>query len=185
MASKSNKSKAKSKPAKAKKSAAAKKPAQAATGDHVRMLAPKAAVVTFVKEIVAAKNQTSTAGQLVSTATKNATDRGVNVPAARIAARLYSKALQDPGKARVLWEDVAYYLEECMDFDKIAPLGMFPADEVRSTKNGSGKTRKKKGQLDLADREDVKDNTTEATDDAGLPAGEPTSDEAEQSQVVH
>jgi hypothetical protein len=99
-------------------------------GDHIRQLAPIPAVKTYIKECIASKNATSEEGQRLSTATKRATDQGVNVPAARIAARLYSKANQDPMKGRVLWEDVTYYLIECTDFDEIAPTGMFTAEEA-------------------------------------------------------
>jgi hypothetical protein len=98
-------------------------------GDHLRQLAPERAVRSFISEIIATKNATSEAGQGLSTATKRASEAGVNIPAARIAARLLSKAKQDGLKARVLWEDVIYYLIECTDFVRLAPEGMFTAEE--------------------------------------------------------
>ena len=98
-------------------------------GDHIRQLAPAAAVKSFINEVIATKNASSEAGQELGTATKRAQEQGVNIPAARIAARLYSKAKQDSMKGRVLWEDVVYYLSECTDFDRIAPEGMFTAEE--------------------------------------------------------
>ena len=113
------------KPAKSAKKGRRKEP----EGDHIRQLAPVAAVKAFITEVIATKNATSEAGQELSTATKRAQDQGVNIPAARIAARLYSKAKADPMKARVLWEDLHYYLAECTDFERIAPEGMFTAEE--------------------------------------------------------
>ena len=98
-------------------------------GDHIRQLAPASAVKAFIVEVIATKTATSEAGQELGTATKRAQEQGVNIPAARIVARLYSKAKQDSMKARVLWEDVVYYLTECTDFDRIAPAGMFTAEE--------------------------------------------------------
>jgi hypothetical protein len=111
----------------AKKSS--RKPRQKAEGGHVRQLAPERAVRSFIAEVIATKNSTSEAGQALSTATKRASDAGVNIPAARIAARLLSKAKQDGLKARVLWEDVIYYLIECTEFVRLAPEGMFTAEE--------------------------------------------------------
>jgi len=98
-------------------------------GEHIRKLAPERAVRSYINEVIATKSRTSEAGQGLSTATKRATDQGVNIPAARIAARLYAKARADAIVARVLWEDVQYYLVECTDFNKIAPEGMFTAEE--------------------------------------------------------
>src|SRR6516164_877494 len=98
-------------------------------GEHIRQLAPASAVKAFIIEVIATKTATSEAGQELGTATKRAHEQGVNIPAARIVARLYSKAKQDSMKARVLWEDVVYYLTECTDFDRIAPSGMFTAEE--------------------------------------------------------
>ena len=98
-------------------------------GDHIRQLAPASAVKAFIVEVIATKTATSEAGQELGTATKRAQEQGVNIPAARIVARLYSKAKQDSMKARVLWEDVIYYLTECTDFERIAPAGMFTAEE--------------------------------------------------------
>jgi hypothetical protein len=109
-------------------------------GDHVRSLAPPAAVKSYIKECIASKNTTSEEGQRLSTATKRALDQGVNVPMARICARLYNKAVQDPLKGRVNWEDLVYYMLECTDFERIAPAGMFSAEEggqKRSRKRGS------------------------------------------------
>ena len=98
-------------------------------GEHVRHLAPPPAVRSYMREIIATKNATSEAGQGLSTATRRAAEQGINVPMVRIMARLYSKALQDPAKARVNWEDLKYYLEECTDFSRIAPEGMFTPEE--------------------------------------------------------
>jgi len=100
-----------------------------ADGDHLRKLAPERAVRSFITEVIATKNATSEAGQGLSTATKRAQDQGVNIPAARIAARLLSKAKQDGLKARVLWEDTIYYLLDCTDFVRLAPEGMFTPEE--------------------------------------------------------
>jgi len=120
-----------------KKSKARRKPA-AESEEHVRQLAPRSAVKSFITEVIATRNATSEAGQGLSTATKRAQDQGVNVPAARVAARIYSKAKQDAIKARVLWEDTVYYLTECLDFDRIAPAGMFTAEES-GQRRGKGK----------------------------------------------
>lgn len=142
------KSKAKSKPKAAK--------AAAPTGDNVRLLAPKAAVASFIKEIGTAKSRTSVIGQDVSEATKRAKERGVNVPAARIAERIYKKAMNDPVQGRTLWEDVQFYLLECVDFDKIAPAGMFDASETRSTKkNGKKNGKKAKPEAEQTDIEEA------------------------------
>jgi len=113
-----------------------KKRATESGGDHLRQLAPERVVRSFINEVIASKNATSEAGQELSTATKRASDQGVNIPAARIAARLLSKAKQDAIKGRVLWEDTLYYLLECTDFNRIAPEGMFTAEE-------SGQKRKR------------------------------------------
>jgi len=150
------KSKSKSKPGTKPVNAKDAKP----KGDNVRMLAGKPAVNAFIKGIIAAKASTSEVGQNVSTATKRAQDAGVNIPAARIAARIYSMALRDGAKARVLWDDVEYYLTECTDFDNIAPVGLFDPSETRSTKAGGkgGKSRSKKSepkQADLSERADL------------------------------
>ena len=117
----------------AKKKAAPKKrkatkAESAAEGEHLRRLAPERAVRSFINDVIASKSKTSEAGQWLSTSTKRATEAGVNIPAARIAARLYGKAKNDPAVARVLWEDIVYYLQ-CTDFDRIAPEGMFTAEE--------------------------------------------------------
>src|SRR5439155_23643976 len=87
-------------------------------GDPIRSLAPASAVRSFKTEVISAKNAASEAGQGLSTAPKRATEQGVNVPAARIAARILSKAKQDGLKARVLWEDARYYLEDCTEFNR-------------------------------------------------------------------
>ncbi len=108
-------------------------------GDHIRSLAPASAVRSFINEVISTKNATSEADQGLSTATKRATEQGVNVPAARIAARILSKAKQDGLKARVLWEDARYYLEDCTEFNRIAPAGMFTPEE-----SGQKRSRKKK-----------------------------------------
>ena len=109
------------------------------TGEHVRQLAPERAVRAFINEVIATKNRTSEIGQELSTSTKRATEQGINVPAARIAARLYSKAKQDAMKGRVLWEDTMFYLLECTDFERVAPAGMFSAEE-----SGQKRSRKPK-----------------------------------------
>ena len=109
-------------------------------GDHVRQLAPVGAVKSYIKEIIATKAATSEAGQGLTTATKRFTDQGGNAPAARIAGRIYAKGMADGLKGRVLWEDVVYYLTECTDFDKVAPAGMFTAEE-------SGQKRRKQEEL--------------------------------------
>lgn len=123
---------------KAKAGPARKRKQEVPEGDHVRSLAPAAAVRSFINEVISTKNATSEAGQGLSTATKRASDQGVNVPAARIAARILSKAKQDSMKARVLWEDTVYYLTECTEFERIAPAGMFTAEE-----SGQRRSRKK------------------------------------------
>lgn len=171
MAPSKNKSKSKPK-AKAKKAEPKKTKAEARpAGDSVRMLAPKAAVSAFIKSIVAYKNQTSTIGGDVSDATKTAKERGVNVPAARIVERIYKKALHDPAKARVLYEDLVYYLE-CMEFDDLAPPGMFDPKETRSTKS----SRKKKGeQLEMKTDAEPEPEAPPPTD----------ADEREADAVVH
>lgn len=97
-------------------------------GEHLRQLAPPTVVKGFIRDVMAAKAKTSEVGQTMSTATRRAADAGLNVPAARIAVRFISKAKQDPIVARVLLEDVQYYLE-VMDFDRLAPPGMFTAEE--------------------------------------------------------
>ena len=155
----------KKKPAKGKKPAAkAKSPANTGTnrtkGDAVRMLANKSAVRSFITEIIASKNETSTLGQEISSATKRAQNAGVKIPAARLAVRFVSKAKMDAGAARVMWEDFQYYLIECMEFDKIAPPGMFRADEVRSTKGDSKKRNPRKGE-----QPELPGTTEEATGD--------------------
>jgi hypothetical protein len=104
------------------------------TGEHARKLAPASAVRAIINEIIATKNATSEAGQGLSTAAKRFNELGGNLPAVRIAGRIYSKAKQDGLKARVLWEDLVYYLTECTDFDKIAPTGMFTPAESGQTR---------------------------------------------------
>jgi len=111
------------------------------TGDSARLLAPKKAVTDFIAHVRGCKSTTSEAGQRLTQATKAAQESGVNVPAARLAERIYSKALSDAIKGRVLWEDLQHYLE-LMKFDEIAPPSMFKSEEVRSTKP----PRKRKGE---------------------------------------
>lgn len=96
---------------------------------HARHLVPAAKAKAYITEIIATKNATSEAGQGLSTATRQFQDAGGNAPAARIAARIYSKAKQDSIKGRVLFEDIVYYLTKCTDFDRIAPEGMFTPEE--------------------------------------------------------
>jgi hypothetical protein len=123
----------------AKKSKRSKAQRAADSGEHARQLAPASAVKSFINEVIATKNATSEEGQRLSTATKRATEAGVNVPAARIAARILSKAKQDSIKARVLWEDTVYYLLECTEFNRIAPTGMFSAEEGGQKRSRKGK----------------------------------------------
>lgn len=111
---------------KARKSS--KKSKKGESEEHLRQLAQPPIVKAFFRDIMAAKNKTSEIGQTMSTATRRAVEAGLNVPAARIGVRFISKAKQDPIVARVLWEDVQYYLE-VMDFDRLAPKGMFTAEE--------------------------------------------------------
>jgi hypothetical protein len=102
-------------------------------GDHVRILAPEKAIKNAINAVLAAKNHTSEIGQELGTAIKLAQDTGVNIPAMRIAARFVSKAKADPLAARTLYEDTLYYLE-CYSFDRMAPPGMFTAEETYSRK---------------------------------------------------
>ena len=172
------KSKSKSKPKPKAKKPPTRKPTPAVEpGDQVRMLAPKKVVADYIEFIRACKSRTSEVGQSITTQTKKAQEQGLNVPAARIAERIYAKAQRDSIKGRVLWEDVQYYLTECTDFDKIAPAGMFKADEVRSTK---GKRKKKNGeaQMDLSQRTDIEQ--PEAAEGAMPPA-----EEGDGEHVVH
>ena len=103
---------------------------------EVRLLPSKKAVVAFCEEIRSTKQETSQVGQALSTAAKSAQNAGVNLPAARLAERIYGVALRDSTKGRVFWEDVQYYLHECLEFDKVAPESLFPASESRSTRDG-------------------------------------------------
>ena len=111
----------------------AKPEAQQDDGNNVRALASKNAVVVYIKDVIAAKNRTSTIGQELSESSKRAANANVNVPAARLACRFYSKALMDGLKARILLEDVLYYLE-CLDFDTFAPKEMISSSETRSVR---------------------------------------------------
>jgi hypothetical protein len=171
MASKKPKS---SKPKASKPKSSSKKRTQAieaqadtVSGDHTRMLAPKKAVTQFITFVRSCKSSTSEAGQRLTSATKSAQDAGVNIPAARI-------------KGRVLWEDVQLYLEEYLEFDKIAPKGLFTATEVHSTKS----SRKKKN--GAADPVDLSEHT-----DATEPGAEPEADpvplaaEGDGEHIVH
>jgi len=133
------KPRAKAKPAGRK--AGGKKAAESM--EHVRILAAPRLVKSIIDQVLAAKNRTSAVGQDLSTVIRNGQEAGVNIPALRIAARVYSTAKQDPAKARVLFEDVIYYLEECTDFAKLAPQGMFTAKEAGQ---GAPKKRPKKEQ---------------------------------------
>jgi hypothetical protein len=127
-------------------------------GDHVRQLASERMVKSFINEVIASKNRTSEIGQELSTSTKRASDAGVNVPAARIAARLFSKAKQDSLKGRVLWEDVQYYLLECTDFEKIAPAGMFAPEEA-------GQRSGKQAEIEMAEGEGPPQSLLDAADE--------------------
>jgi hypothetical protein len=110
-------------------------------GDHVRVLAPKAAVVRLIDTIISAKSQTSEIGQRVSAEVQRAGEAGVDAPGTRMAARVINKAKQDPMKGRMLHEQYLYGLE-CYGFDKIAPPLMFSLEE-------SGVGKKPEAQLDL------------------------------------
>jgi hypothetical protein len=184
MASKKPKS---SKPKASKPKSSSKKRTQAieaqadtVSGDHTRMLAPKKAVTQFITFVRSCKSSTSEAGQRLTSATKSAQDAGVNIPAARIAERFVAAAFRDSIKGRVLWEDVQLYLEEYLEFDKIAPKGLFTATEVHSTKS----SRKKKN--GAADPVDLSEHT-----DATEPGAEPEADpvplaaEGDGEHIVH
>lgn len=119
----------------------AAKAAKPPEGDHIRTWASKDAVVKFVHECLAAKSRTSVIGQEKSSASKKATENGVDVPAAMIGARIIGKAKMDGLKGRLLWDNLKYYVEDCMEFDKIAPATLFASEEMRSTKSA----RKAKG----------------------------------------
>lgn len=163
MASKKPKS-SKPKASKASKAAAT---TTATTGDHTRMLASKKSVTDFITYVRSCKTQTSEAGQRLTSATKAAQDAGVNIPAARIAERFMAAALRDTIKGRVLWEDVNYYLIKCLNFDRVAPKGMFKDTEVRSTKS----SRKKKNGA-------AEPEQTDLVEQAEAAAGEPESEQA-------
>ena len=148
-----------------KKSAGRKRKVDAANqdGEHVRQLAPASAVKSFINSVISTRNATSECGQELSTATRKANDQGVNVPAARIAARILSKARQDSLKARVLWEDTVFYLLECTDFNRIAPEGLFSAGEA-----GQKHSRKPKQQelaIETTEGGGVSYETVPETDD--------------------
>lgn len=113
---------------KAKKSTSKKGKAAESEGTHLRQKAPPGAIKSLVRDIMAGKSKTSEVGQTMSTASRRAAEAGVNVPAVRIGIRFISKAKQDPIAGRVLLEDVLYCLEVC-EFDKLAPPGMFTAEE--------------------------------------------------------
>ncbi len=120
----------------------ARKRKPAVEGDHIRQLAPTAAVKSFINEVIQTKARTSEAGQELATATKRATESGVNIPAARIASRIFAKARQDGLKGRILWEDTKYYLEEVMSLDKIAPATFFtPAESGQKRRGRKPKVR--------------------------------------------
>ncbi len=161
------------------KKPAAKRRQEPASGDHARMLPGKNTVLNFIKEIRACKSRTSTIGQEVTEATKQAKEAGVDVPAARIAERIYGKALNDAIKGRVLWENVQFYLLECTDFEKIAPAGMFDPAEVRSTKQSSKKNgRSRKQQPEQTDIENVITGSPQEQTEV-------SADEREPETVVH
>lgn len=120
-----------------------------------RLLPSKKAVVSFCEEIRSTKLETSQAGQELSTAAKTAQNAGVDLPAARLSERIYGVALRDAAKGRVFWENVQYYLLECLEFDKVAPESLFPAEETRSTRGE---------QADLEDEDEEQDNVAHLDD---------------------
>jgi hypothetical protein len=143
-------------------------------GEHIRQLAPERAVRNFIGDILANKSRTSEAGQLLSTATKRFQDAGGNTPAARLAARLVSKAKHDSIVARVLFEDLIYYLE-VMDFDKLAPVGMFTPEE-------SGQRAKRKSKQEEMPIDEKMRQQGATTDDAWT--GEPEQTEQQQEPAT-
>ena len=150
---------------------AGKKPRKVPEGEHIRQLAPPTAVRSYMKELLATKSRNGQANQLLSAAAKRANDQGVNVPMVTIMARIYKMALTDPMKGRVAWEDLRYYLEEVSDFDKIAPPGMFSAEE------GGQKHRRKskQGEMELGDQAPAgapAETTTDVSQQASNGGGE-------------
>jgi hypothetical protein len=121
--------------------AEAREQKQQQEGDHVRVLAPKSAVVRLIDAIIAGKSRSSEVGQQVSAEVQRAAEVGVDTPATRLAARVINKAKQDPMKGRMLHEQYLYALD-CYGFDKIAPQLMFSMEE-------SGLGKKPEAQLDL------------------------------------
>jgi hypothetical protein len=143
-----------------KKVANQRKRKEPESGNHIRQLAPERAVKTYINELIAGKSRTSEIGQETATATKRASDQGINVPAARQAARFYSKAKMDALKGRVLWEDTTYYLLECTDFERIAPAGMFTPEE-----SGQKRSKQKEMELPEGEQEDPPQSLLDAADE--------------------
>jgi hypothetical protein len=126
--------------------AEAREQKQREEGDHVKVLAPKAAVVRLIDTIISAKSQTSEIGQRVSAESQRAGEAGVDIPGTRMAARVINKAKQDPMKGRMLHEQYLYALE-CYGFDRVAPPLMFSMEE--SGLGAKGKKKEPEVQLDL------------------------------------
>jgi hypothetical protein len=91
----------------------------------IELLPEKEDVASYVEEVVSAKKRKSKIGEELHEAIELAKERGIDITATNLATRFYTKALEDPLKARVLYENFHYVLFECLDFDKIAPAGMF------------------------------------------------------------
>ena len=86
--------------------------------------------------------------------------------------------MNDPVQGRTLYEDVQFYLLECVDFDKIAPAGMFDASETRSTKKNGKKAKPE------AEQTDIEEATEEAPAEVlGGPHGDGESELG--SEAVH
>jgi hypothetical protein len=82
---------------------------------------PSAAAITaYIGAVTKAKAVNSETNKGLTVLTKRAAAAGVNVVAARLAQRVYAKALSDPIKGRELLEDLNLYLE-LMGFDRLAP----------------------------------------------------------------
>jgi hypothetical protein len=79
-----------------------------------------AAVTAYIGAVTKAKAANSETNKGLTVLTKRAADQGVNVPAARLAQRVYAKALSDPVAGRALLEDLNLYLK-LMGFDRPAP----------------------------------------------------------------
>jgi hypothetical protein len=82
---------------------------------------PLAADITsYIGAVTKAKAANAETTRGLTVLTKKATQAGVNIVAARLAQRVYVKALSDPIKGRELLEDLNLYLD-LMGFDRLAP----------------------------------------------------------------